>query len=86
MLTKGRSNFGWHLKLPTCFLKDKFPQIKVASPKVAHIDLYHFIHVSNSHLLDKLQTSAKVHPIQRLRNNKYVITLQLFLPLLIIQV
>ncbi|WP_341659842.1 hypothetical protein [Vibrio sp.] len=59
MLAKGRAKLWLAPKVTYLFLKDKFPQIKVVSPEVAHIDLYHFIHVSNTHLLDRLEDSAK---------------------------
>ena len=86
MLTKGRAKLWLAPKVTYLFLKDQFPQIKVASPIIARDDLYHYIHVSNAHLVDKLEASAKEYINSKLRNNKYVITLRLFLSLLIIQV
>ena len=59
MLTEGRVNLWLAPKVTYLFLKEQFPQIKVASPIIARDDLYHYIHVSNAHLLDKLESSAK---------------------------
>ena len=59
MLTEGRVSV-WLTPEPSyLFLKNQFPQIKIASPVIYRGNLYHYIHISKAHLLEKIETSAK---------------------------
>lgn len=59
MLTQGRVSVWLAPEVSYLFLKQQFPDIKVASPRIARGELYHYLHVSKAHLLDKLESSAK---------------------------
>ncbi|MCL9780252.1 transporter substrate-binding domain-containing protein [Vibrio sp. S4M6] len=59
MLEKGRVDVWFAPKVMYLSLKDKFPQIKVASPVISYEPLYHYIHKSHAHLLPKLESAAK---------------------------
>ena len=59
MLTTGRADL-W-LATYSAYLKAKkeFPTIKIASPSVYRKYLYHYVHVSKSHLVEPLEESFK---------------------------
>ena len=68
MLTKGRATVwfapeGYHF-----YIKQMFPNIKKASPKIASFHLYHYLHISKSHLLGKLEESANHLLKSKLKN------------------
>ncbi|CAM3886005.1 transporter substrate-binding domain-containing protein [Vibrio aquimaris] len=59
MLSKGRVSVWLAPEVSYFFIKDQFPDIKVSSSRIARGNLYHYIHRSNAHILDKLEASAK---------------------------
>ncbi|MBU2898062.1 transporter substrate-binding domain-containing protein [Vibrio hepatarius] len=59
MLSKGRASVLFAPEISYLFLKEQFPQIKVASPIVAQGSLYHYIGASKRHLLERLEESSK---------------------------
>ncbi|NOH70925.1 transporter substrate-binding domain-containing protein [Vibrio pectenicida] len=61
MLREGRVKLWLAPEVSYLFIKEQFPQIKVVSPMIARGNLYHYIHVSNSHLLPRLEASAKAY-------------------------
>ncbi|MCG7490962.1 transporter substrate-binding domain-containing protein [Vibrio sp. Of14-4] len=58
MLMAGRVDV-WLAPMQSYYaIKDKFPVIKVVSPPLTKDYLYHYLHISNSYLLDALEASA----------------------------
>ena len=59
MLIGGRADL-WLAPLPSYQLvKDIYPEIKISSPVVAKENVYHYIHSSKAHLLERLESAAK---------------------------
>ncbi|MYM60074.1 transporter substrate-binding domain-containing protein [Vibrio sp. OCN044] len=59
MLTKGRADL-WLAPLPSYQLvKDTYPEIKISSPVVSRENVYHYIHASQAHQLERLESAAK---------------------------
>lgn len=59
MLTKGRVDL-WLAPLPSYQLvKDNYPEIKLSSPIISRENVYHYIHASQAHLLERLENAAK---------------------------
>ncbi|WP_172971868.1 substrate-binding periplasmic protein [Vibrio aquimaris] len=59
MLTKGRADL-WLAPLPSYQLvKDTYPEIKISSPIVSRENVYHYIHASQAHQLERLENAAK---------------------------
>ena len=58
MLREGRASLWLAPEVSYLFIKEQFPQIKVVSPMIERGNLYHYINVSNSHLLQKIEASA----------------------------
>ncbi|MBU2895866.1 substrate-binding periplasmic protein [Vibrio hepatarius] len=59
MLTKGRADL-WLAPLPSYHLvKNAYPDIKISSPIISKENVYHYIHSSQVHLLERLESSAK---------------------------
>ncbi|RSD30295.1 substrate-binding periplasmic protein [Vibrio pectenicida] len=59
MLTKGRADL-WLAPIPSYqLIKDTYPNIKISSPIVSKENVYHYIHSSQTHLLERLENSAK---------------------------
>lgn len=59
MLSKGRADVWLTSKVEFEGLKDEFPEIKFASPLISQEPLYHYIHISHSHLLPRLEAAAR---------------------------
>lgn len=58
MLMAGRADV-WLAPMQSYnIIKDHFPAIKVVSPPLTKGYLYHYLHISNAHLLDSLEASA----------------------------
>ncbi|WP_341659840.1 hypothetical protein [Vibrio sp.] len=61
MLAKGRVTVWIASEFKYFEIAKQFPKIKVASPPVFQNKLYHYIHTSKAHLLDKIEASAKAY-------------------------
>ena len=59
MLTKGRATVWFAPEGYYLYIKNMFPNIKKASPRIARFHLYHYLHISKSHLLGKIEDSAR---------------------------
>ncbi|WP_162813979.1 transporter substrate-binding domain-containing protein [Vibrio tetraodonis] len=59
MLTTGRADLWLAPHRTYLKAKEEFPNIKIASPSVYKQYLYHYVHVSKSHLVEPLEMSVK---------------------------
>lgn len=59
MVSKGRADLWLAPKVVYDILKAKFPGIKPVSKAILHEPLYHYIHVSNKHLLPQLEQAVR---------------------------
>ncbi|WP_162813993.1 substrate-binding periplasmic protein [Vibrio tetraodonis] len=59
MLTKGRADL-WLAPLPSYqLIKNSYPEIEISSPIVSRENVYHYIHASQAHHLERLESTAK---------------------------
>ncbi|MYM59962.1 transporter substrate-binding domain-containing protein [Vibrio sp. OCN044] len=61
MLTNRRATVGIGSEFKYLEIAKQFPDIKVASPPIYQNKLYHYIHRSKAHLLEKIEMSAKAY-------------------------
>lgn len=59
MVSKGRADLWLAPKVVYEILKGQFPNIKPVSKEILHEPLYHYIHVSNKHLLPQLEQAVR---------------------------
>ncbi|NOH73088.1 transporter substrate-binding domain-containing protein [Vibrio pectenicida] len=59
MLISGRADLWLAPHRTYLKAKEEFPNIKIASPSVYKQYLYHYVHVSKSHLVERLEMSVK---------------------------
>lgn len=59
MVNKGRADLWLAPKVVYDIFKSKFPDIKPVSKAILHEPLYHYIHVSNKHLLPELEQAVR---------------------------
>ncbi|MBN3494167.1 substrate-binding periplasmic protein [Vibrio neptunius] len=59
MVKKGRADLWLAPKVVYEILKAKYPNIKPVSKAIIHEPLYHYIHISNKHLLPQLEQAVR---------------------------